>query len=99
MEILASQYTQSFGEIDLIAQDGDELVFVEVKSRASDAFGYPEDSITPQKIRHILHVAESYLAAHRLEVAWRIDVVAIEFHLHPPRITHIKRIDIPETFW
>lgn len=99
MEILASQYKHTFGEIDLIAQDGDEVVFVEVKSRASDAFGYPEDSVTPQKIRHILRVAESYLATHRLDVPWRIDVVAIEFHHSPPRITHIKRIDIPEAFW
>lgn len=100
MTILASQYKKSFGEIDLIAQDGDELVFVEVKARASQTFGYPEDSVTPQKVRHILRVAQRYLEEkRRTESPWRIDVLAIEYLQNPPKVTHIKNIDIPESFW
>lgn len=100
MTILASQYTKPFGEIDLVCQDVDEVVFVEVKSRTSATFGYPEDSVTPEKIRHILRVAQSYLQERRqADAHWRIDVVAIEFDFEPPRLIHLKRIDIPERFW
>lgn len=100
MMILASQYKKSFGEIDLIAQDGDEVVFVEVKARATPTFGYPEDSVTPEKIRHILRVAQSYLEEKKqTESPWRIDVLAVEYDQNPPKVTHLKNIDIPESFW
>ncbi|MBI4435340.1 YraN family protein [Candidatus Uhrbacteria bacterium] len=100
LTVLESQYKKSFGEIDLICQDGEEVVFVEVKSRHTSTFGYPEDSVTPQKIRHILRVAEGYLQeSKQTESPWRVDVVAIEFHHEPPTITHIKNIDIPEALW
>jgi len=100
LHVLERQYKKSCGEIDLICQDGDEVVFVEVKSRTSLAFGYPEDSVTPEKIRHILRVAERYLfETKRTESPWRIDVLAIEFHMEQPKITHLKNIDIPEAFW
>lgn len=99
MTILASQYKKSFGEIDLICQDGDEVVFIEVKARATQTFGHPEDSVTPEKISHIVRVAQSYLKEQRIEGPWRIDVLAIEYHLDPPKITHLRNIDIPESFW
>ena len=100
LSVIERQYKKTFGEIDLICRDADEVVFVEVKSRSSSAFGYPEDSVTPQKIGHILRVAEGYLLeTKQTEVPWRIDVVAIEFHEEPPKITHLKNIDIPERFW
>jgi len=99
LRVLHSQYTTRYGEIDLICQDGDEVVFVEVKSRATTTYGYPEEAITNKKIGHILRVAHEYLGKNQYEGAWRIDVVAIEFHLEPPRIVHLENIDIPETFW
>ena len=100
LEILETQYKLPFGEIDLVCRDGDEVVFVEVKTRTTPTYGYPEDSVTPQKIKHLLRVAQAYLEAHAQEdVSWRIDVVAIEQHLTPSRITHIEHIDIPEAFW
>ncbi|MBI4256770.1 YraN family protein [Candidatus Uhrbacteria bacterium] len=99
MTILASQYKKSFGEIDLICQDKDEVVFVEVKARATRTFGHPEDSVTPEKVGHILRVAQKYLEEQRIEGPWRIDVLAVEYHQVPPHITHLKNIDIPERFW
>ncbi len=99
-QVLEQQYKKTFGEIDLIYLDGDEVVFVEVKSRQSSLFGYPEDSVTPQKIRHILRVAEEFLMSkNKTESPWRIDVIAIEFDRIPPQITHLKNIDIPEQLW
>lgn len=99
LRVIQRQYKNQFGEIDLICQDGDEIVFVEVKSRESDSYGYPEEAVTPNKIRHILMTSEGYLASLPQEKPWRIDVVAIEYAHDPPKITHIERIDIPERFW
>ena len=78
MTILARQFQTRFGEIDLIACDGDEIVFVEVKARQSDAFGAPEEAVTQTKLRKIAAVGEQFLDQRALNtVAFRIDVVAI----------------------
>lgn len=97
--ILERQFARPYGEIDLICLDGNEVVFVEVKSRRTNQYGYPEDSVTPKKIRHLLRVVEEYLLFSNLcESQWRIDVVAIEFYCQPPQVTHIKAIDVPENY-
>lgn len=97
--ILHEQWTCPYGEIDLIAQQGREIVFVEVKTRQSGSFGYPEESVTERKIGHLLSCAQNYLDRHAGNVSWRIDVIAIETHEVPPRISHFEDIDIPERFW
>lgn len=66
------------GEIDLIAWDGDTLVFVEVKTRRArfGAQGTPGEAITPSKRRQLVSLAQMYLAYHGLDdVACRFDVV------------------------
>lgn len=69
------------GEIDIIARDGDTVVFVEVKARADETFGRPEDSVTPAKQRQIRRIAMGYLVERRLgDVPCRFDVIAILFH-------------------
>jgi len=68
-----------YGEIDLIAQKGDTLVFVEVKTRASKTLGPPEISVTPRKREHLLASVQAYVQEHaRAEAHWRIDVIAIQ---------------------
>ena len=67
------------GELDIVARQGQTLVFVEVRTRRGDRFGTPEDSITPAKRAHLVAAAQAYLQAHALEDCdWRIDVVAVE---------------------
>lgn len=67
------------GEIDIVAQDKDCLVFAEVRSRRSHEFGSPEESITRSKREKLTSSALSYLQTHSgLPSLWRIDVVAIE---------------------
>ena len=67
-----------FGEIDLIAQQDASLVFVEVKSRSSAEFGFPEEAVTPAKQQHILESAQTYLQEHpEFDGDWRVDVIAI----------------------
>lgn len=66
------------GEIDIIARDGDTLVFVEVKTRRSERAGTAEDAVSPTKQRRIVRVARSYAATHPTSPeAMRFDVVAI----------------------
>ena len=81
-EILARNYRAVRGEIDLVAQDGDCIVFVEVKTRRSLKFGLPQAAVTAQKQRQISKVALAYLQTHNLfDAPCRFDVIAI--HLSP----------------
>ena len=67
------------GEIDIVAQHEDSLVFVEVRTKTGSAFGTPEESVTTAKQEKLASVAMSYLQTHDgLPSEWRIDVVAIE---------------------
>ncbi|NBS41256.1 YraN family protein [bacterium] len=95
--ILDRQVRTPFGEIDLVCEDGDELVFAEVKTRQSDEFGYPEEAITPAKFRHMVASAEAFLAARGWENRlWRIDVLAIRvLSGADPEIVHLKAVDGP----
>ena len=77
--ILETNLRRRQGEIDIIAEDKDCLVFVEVRTRASSGFGTPEESLTTAKKEKLVSLALAYLQTHRnLPPLWRIDVVAIE---------------------
>ena len=67
-----------YGEIDIIAQDNGELVFVEVKTRRGNHMGTPEEALTRQKAEKLRQLAQLYLAENGSEQDWRIDLVAIE---------------------
>lgn len=78
-KILQRNFHTKFGEIDIIALDGKTLVFIEVKTRWSKEFGYPEESVTPKKIRHLIKAAWYYkLMNPQTPELMRIDVVATE---------------------
>ena len=78
--IVARGFRMFRGEIDIIAWDGPTLVFVEVKARADESFGRPEESVTPGKQRQIRKIARGYLLENPAgDVACRFDVVAILF--------------------
>lgn len=67
------------GEIDIIAQKKDCIVFVEVRARTGLDFGTPEESLTRAKKRRLIASALTYTSTHQdLPAQWRIDVVAIE---------------------
>lgn len=75
-----SNYRCKLGEIDLIMRDKDYLVFVEVRKRASSAYGSAIESITYGKQQKLLKTASLYLLTHKLNdrVKARFDVVSIE---------------------
>jgi putative endonuclease len=62
-EIIDRNWRCPEGEIDLVARDGDALVFIEVKTRASTAFGHPFEAITPGKLSRLRRLAAAWLAA------------------------------------
>lgn len=78
LELVSKNYSCRFGEIDLILQDQETLVFVEVRYRNSDKFGGAAASVNRQKQQKIIRTAEDYLQKnHRQIPACRIDVVGI----------------------
>ena len=91
--ILETNYRCREGEIDIIAQQEDTLVFVEVRTKQSRQFGSPEESITPAKMERLRALAAHYGQTHsELPVSWRIDVVAIELDQRGQvsRLEHIE---------
>lgn len=77
--VLAHNWRCAYGELDVIAEEQGELVFVEVKTRRGNAYGAPEEAITASKRAHLIAAAQSYLAEQqREEQPYRIDVVAVQ---------------------
>jgi putative endonuclease len=90
MTVVARNWQPSVGkgEIDLVAWEGDRLVFVEVKARGSDEFGAPERNVDAQKREALTRAARNY--ARRAGVPWervRFDLVSVVFG-DPPAISH-----------
>ena len=86
--ILARRYRTRCGEIDIVAQDGNTLVFVEVKARASAEFGTAAEAVTRHKQLKLVRMATDYLARMGGSVPpCRFDVVAIDDCETTPRIT------------
>ena len=81
-EIVATNFRCRAGELDIVARQGEELVFVEVKTRRGNAFGGPEESISPTRAERLSVVAEEYLQSHHSGgygsgTEWRIDLVCL----------------------
>lgn len=77
--ILNRNYHTAHGEIDIVAGRENALIFVEVKTRSSHTFAFPEDSVNLHKQAHLLSAAQDYLQAHpNSPESWQFDVIAIE---------------------
>ena len=92
-QVLARNLRLKAGEIDILAQDGETLVFIEVRTRRGGRFGTPEESITISKAARMARLAGEYLLSLEAQPqGWRIDVVAID--VAPDgrvlRLEHIK---------
>lgn len=75
--IVSSNYRCRFGEIDLIARDGQTLCFVEVKMRSNLSFGLPREYVTASKRDKLRTTAEYYLATHDIDACCRFDVAEV----------------------
>ncbi len=89
--ILATNFRCALGEIDIVAQENGDFVFIEVKTRKSGALGYPEQAVGIKKQRKISQVALYYLQVkHLLDANARFDVVAVTMSGSNQDITLIK---------
>jgi putative endonuclease len=91
--IIAQNVRTPYGEIDLIARQGDIWIFVEVKTRRSKSLGPPEISMTQRKQTHLLNSIRYYCQQNLPEdPPWRIDVLSIQVagRFHPVEIVHFE---------
>ena len=88
--ILEHNYRRGHLEIDLIALDGDELVIVEVKSRAYDSILQPEEAVDHKKRQALIRLANEYVKNHNRRENIRFDIVSIVSNTNGTEIRHLK---------
>lgn len=77
--VLCRNFRSQLGELDIIAEDGDTVVFVEVRTRHSPSPVLPEETVNTPKMRRLVRLAEQYMSTQiREDRPWRVDVVAVE---------------------
>jgi putative endonuclease len=99
-KILDKNYRKPWGEIDIIAQNNQEITFAEVKTRTvspesnTNEYPFPEENVRRKKQKNLIRLAQAYLSDKNLshETYWQIDVIAVELNLQTKKanITHIK---------
>lgn len=77
-KILATNFKSKLGEIDIVARDGKQTVFVEVKTRSGVVFGTPAEAIGYKKLLSIIRTAQYFLIKNKLDDYYRIDAVEVE---------------------
>jgi len=65
------------GEIDILAKKEQRLIFIEVKTRTNEVFGFPETSLTPRKLSHMQNAALFYIQNNEYEGDWQLDAISI----------------------
>lgn len=92
-KIIQRNFECKQGEIDIIAKNKNEYVFIEVKTRQSFKYGMPSESVNERKQKHIWNATKYYLYSHKLEKAYvRIDVIEIYKKKDKFYLNHIKQI-------
>lgn len=91
-QILGRHVTSRYGEIDILARDGETVVAVEVKARRTRQFGTGAEAVTPAKLERLAATLHVYLDAHGLSQApIRIDVISIG----PDGAEHLRGVEMP----
>ncbi|AXT51682.1 YraN family protein [Aquimarina sp. BL5] len=88
--ILETNYRYLKAEIDIIAQKGDTIIVVEVKTRSTPEFGDPQDFVKPKQIQLLVKAIDHYVVQNDLDVEVRFDIVAIIKNKLGTRIEHLE---------
>lgn len=88
--ILETNWRFSHYELDIIAQIGNDIVFVEVKTRTTTSHGFPEDSVSQKKAENLFEAAEVYLEENKIENDIRFDIISIIIKKGRTEIRHIE---------
>lgn len=95
LKILETNWRHLRAEIDIIAMEGEILVFLEVKTRTSEYFGPPEMFVTPQKEKLMVRAAHAYMQQIKHEWEIRFDIVSVLFRNQKDyEVRHL-----PDAFW
>lgn len=84
-EIIDRNWRYGPKEIDIVARDGDTMVFVEVKTRSTLAFELPQEAVTKKKMKNLVEAADAYLIQHNIDLESRFDIVAV-LNGNPPKV-------------
>ncbi len=89
-QIKATNWYYGHLELDIVAQDGKELVIVEVKARSGLRYEHPSEAVTNGKIKRIVEAADAYIVEHELEMDTRFDVITVIFFKQGHELEHFK---------
>lgn len=89
--ILDRNWRSGHREIDIVATQGDVIVFVEVKARTNAFYGRPEDAVTRRKMHLLVLAADAYLRYNKLDKEVRFDVITVTGTIDKPYIKHYER--------
>lgn len=96
-KIIKRNYKNKIGEIDIIAKNNEDMVFVEVKTRSSEKFGTPAEAVTYYKKQKIVNTAKWYLAQNQTELNVRFDIIEVygkftDTSFELSRINHFEQV-------
>ena len=89
-QVVERNWTFRGYEIDIIAENEEYIVFTEVKTRATDEWGNPEDAVGIQRMRRMINSASHYLKIHQLDKSARFDIISIVWNGDKPEIVHFE---------
>ena len=89
-KILERNYLKPYGEIDIIAKKGENIAFIEVKTRKSDLYGSPAEFVTVSKQKKIIKAALAYISENDIEAEFTFDI--IEVYLDGKKIINLNHI-------
>ncbi len=93
--VIDRNFKARYGELDIICLKAGVLVFVEVKTRIGEAFGKPEEAVTPKKLREVIQTAHFYCSHNqKLPKSLRLDVIGIELDSFErvTRLNHVQNV-------
>ena len=94
--VISTNWRKHKFELDIIAQQGEELVVVEVKTRSTAYFGEPEEAVTITKKKHLIEGANCYIEINEIDLECRFDVISIILNDKTKKINHFKAAFYPE---
>jgi len=94
-KILDTNWRQQKFEIDIIAIEEKEIVFVEVKTRSTTYFGPPEEAVTSKKQQHLINGADFYIQENEIDLECRFDVVSVILNEGNENVEHFENAFSP----
>ena len=89
-EILERNWTWRKLELDIIARKDDCLIIAEIRTRSTNMYGEPEDTVSEKKIRRIINAADGYIKKNMIDLNVRFDIISVTGHDGDFRIKHIE---------